>query len=476
MSTERKKRVVVLGAGVTGLSTAYRLSRKAGFEVDVVDKELEAGGVCRSFKEGEFILDHGPHKFYTLLDGVLDELKSVMGDELLERDKSQTLYLNGKYFQFPLKMSEMVLRFPPFKSARILMSFAAQIFKNKLRPKIARTYEDFVVERFGRGLYSEIFEPMTRKIFGNPELLDRRLAEVRISSPGLVSVIKQALFSKVDRKLSAPVFHYPKLGFGRIPERFQAAAEKNGVRFHMGSRLLKIEVTDGKPSAVVIENKNGETVRLPADYIVYTIPLTALDKLLMAELPQRLRTAIQSVSYRHSVIYYFLLKSKPVLPSMWVFVPEKRFRFGRLSEMTKFSPFTAPPGYTSLMVDYTCEENDPFWKMDDAKLGAAIYDQLKEFNLFTKDQIVGQFSRRFRNFYPIYNLGYAENLKTIRELEQMFDNLFFIGRLGDFNYNNSDQCLDMGFRAADHLESVGRVGRDWHELRDRTFDQYRIVD
>src|SRR3954471_511911 len=103
-----RKKVVILGAGVTGLGAAHHLA-KSGAEVHLVDKEATAGGVCRSFREGDFIFDYGPHKFYTLLDGILEELMSVMGDDLLERDKAQSLYMHGKYYDFPLRMSEMVL-------------------------------------------------------------------------------------------------------------------------------------------------------------------------------------------------------------------------------------------------------------------------------------------------------------------------------------------------------------------------------
>ncbi len=474
---ERRKKVVVLGAGVTGLSAAYRLSRSGDVQVDVVEKEALPGGVCRSFTEGDFILDHGPHKFYTLIDGILDELCALMGDDLLERDKTQSLYFAGKYFSFPLKMSEMVLKFPPTTSAQVLLSYAAQILKNQFAPKQAITYEDFIVERFGRGLYQQIFEPMARKVFGAPEGLDRKLAEVRVSTPGLMAVIKQVLFkSKVDRTVSAPMFHYPKYGYGMIPQRLQEKSEANGAKYHLGAKVLKIETKDGKASAVVIENKNGETVRLECDYIVYTIPLSALEKLLMSEVSPEIREATRFVSYRHSIIYYYLLKSEPVLPAIWVFCPESKFRFGRLSEMVKFSPHTAPPGHTSLMVDFTCEGNDPVWSMDDKALGEMLYQQLEPMKLFGRPQILKSFSKRFPNLYPTYSVGYQKHIAAIRSLEKQLNNLFFIGRLGDFNYNNADQCLDMGFRAADHIIEKGGVDLGWQQLRSQQFEQYKIVD
>jgi protoporphyrinogen oxidase len=477
MTTSPRPSVVILGGGVTGLSSAYRLSQNGNVDVHVVEKEATVGGVCRSFTEGEFTLDYGPHKFYTLIDGIVDELKSIMGTELLEREKTQMLYLGGKYYNFPLKMSEMILRFPPQKTARALASFGTQMIQNRLHPKPAETYQEFLVERFGRELYELIFEPMSKKMFGNPAELDRKLAEVRISAPGLIAVIKQALLgSRVDRTLSAPTFHYPKHGYGMIPQKLKEAAEKAGANFHTSSKVLSIETRDGKVSEVVIQTSSGEIRRLKADQVIYTIPLSALPELVGEKLPTEVRRASKFVAYRHTIIYYYLLKSAPVLPAMWVFCPEPQFRFGRLSEMVKFSPYTAPPGHTALMVDFTCEDKDREWSMDDKELGQLLEDQMKPLKLFKSNQIVQKFSKRFRNFYPVYSLGYHENVKNIRTLETLFQNIYFVGRLGDFNYNNADQCMDMGFKAAEHIERQGLTALDWQETRSRRFEQYKIVD
>jgi protoporphyrinogen oxidase len=473
---KERKKVVVLGAGVTGLAAAYRLSQTGQFDVHIVDKETQVGGVCRSFTDGDFILDYGPHKFYTLLDGILEELKALMGDDLLEREKTQTLYIKGKYFNFPLKMSEMLLRFSPINSAQLLSSFGLQLVKNQFRREEARTYEQFIIERFGPRLYRQIFEPMARKVYGDPKELDRKLAEVRVSSPGLLAIIKQVILQrKADKTVSAATFHYPKYGYGMIPERLREKSSLNGTTFHLGSRILNIEIQAGRVSAVILQNSAGERTRLPCDNLVYTVPLSLLPDLIEEEIPTDIRRICRFVRYRHTVIYYFLLKGEPVLPSMWVFFPESQFRFGRLSEMVKFSPYTAPKGHTALMVDFTCSGEDPYWQMDDAELGEKLIQQLMPLKLFPRERILKQFSKRFQNLYPIYSVGYQENLGAIRQLESRFQNIFFIGRLGDFNYNNADQCLDMGFRAAEHIVSESET-KGWQDLRTERFAQYKIVD
>lgn len=472
-----RKKAVVLGAGVTGLAAAYRLSKNKKIDVTVVEKEAITGGVCRSFQDGEFILDHGPHKFYTLIDGLTDELHQIMGPDLLERDKTQSLYMKGRYFDFPLKLSEMILKFPPLESLSILSSFGVQTIKNFFPHPTAKTYEDFIVERFGRGLYEQIFAPMARKIYGAPEKLDRKLAEVRISSPGLISVVKQLLFrNKIDKSISAPKFHYPKYGYGMIPQRLEEKCRENGVQFALGSKIKDIRMSPTGTKHIGIETNKKELLDLKADYLIYTIPMSLLDDLMGDQLSTDIRQASRFTSYRHTVIFYYLLRGEAVLPSMWVFFPESKFRFGRLSEMPKFSPFTTPKGHTSLMVDFTCDDSDPAWAMDDARLGQLLMEHLKPLRLFQPEQVIKSFSKRFKYFYPVYNVGFQEKLSALRKIESIYPHFYFIGRLGDFNYNNADQCLDMGFKCAEQILSEAGVSESWNSVRETRFDRYKIVD
>jgi len=470
-----KKRVIVLGAGVTGLSAAYRLSQFPDCDVHVLEKESEVGGLCRSFSEGDFILDCGPHKFYSNVPGVTEAMCEVMGEEFLVREKVQKLFMSNKYFTFPLSLTEMITRFSMLKSLVILGSFGVQALRNVFLPKPVRSYQDFVITKFGKALFQHIFQPMAQKMFGDPSQLDKRLAEVRISSPGLLSVLKNVLFSKkVDRSISAPEFHYPKKGFGEIPKRLKEKSEANGVVFHLGITVTKIEQQSGRIKGVWF--KSGEKTQfLECDHLIYSIPLQAIAEL-MPDLPVETRQSARFVKFRHTVVYYFLLNKESVLPGMWVFYPESQFRFGRLSEMKKFSPFTAPAGQTALMADFTCTEKDPEWSMSDEELGQKLMKELEPLQLFSSKDVIKMFSKRFRNIYPVYELDYQKRINSLRSLEKTFGNLYFVGRLGDFNYNNSDQCFDMGFAVAEQIHKSGIAGEEWKIVRAERFENYRIVD
>ena len=78
--------VVVLGGGVAGLAAGYYLARD-GWPVTVVERSAALGGLCGSFASHGFTLDHGPHKLYSVVPGILDEIRSILGDALIEQGK-----------------------------------------------------------------------------------------------------------------------------------------------------------------------------------------------------------------------------------------------------------------------------------------------------------------------------------------------------------------------------------------------------
>lgn len=60
-----KKKVIVVGAGISGLTTAYELMKTGRYDVTVLEREDAVGGLARTYKYGEFAYDSGPHRFYT---------------------------------------------------------------------------------------------------------------------------------------------------------------------------------------------------------------------------------------------------------------------------------------------------------------------------------------------------------------------------------------------------------------------------
>ena len=100
--------IYILGAGPAGLAAAYTLT-KMGQPVVVVERDNCVGGLAKSFEYQGFILDYGPHRFYTKLAPVLQLWNEVLGDEQVTVNRLTRIYYRGKYFNYPLKIKQVLL-------------------------------------------------------------------------------------------------------------------------------------------------------------------------------------------------------------------------------------------------------------------------------------------------------------------------------------------------------------------------------
>ena len=80
------KKVVILGAGISGLAVAEKLSSQ-DYAVDVIEKSHQVGGICASFQHNNFVLDYGPHKFYTTIDGIYNDFFRITKGKYLKVKK-----------------------------------------------------------------------------------------------------------------------------------------------------------------------------------------------------------------------------------------------------------------------------------------------------------------------------------------------------------------------------------------------------
>lgn len=473
-----KKKIVILGAGAGGLAAGWFLSRTGRYEVTVVERASFIGGLCSSFKHDGFILDHGPHKMYSAVPGILDELRNLMGDQLLTHRKRNSIRLNGHLLDYPLKMTNLAKVLGPNRFVRLGADYGLSLVQNlaaTLAKKEATSYADYVTRRFGRGVYELVFEPLAWKVWGDPRQVHAEMARTRIPSGGAGELILKLL--KIKRESTdtdAEYFYYPRKGFGQFPEAMAAEIEKFG-----GKIILKASVThlarEGSRITAAHLDLGGEKVTLPCRYLVSSIPLPDLGKLIFQESKPELTRVAASLKFRHLMLVYLFIRKPQVCNDHWIFFPEKSFIFNRLSEQKVMSPEMGPPDRTSLCCDLTCSEEDAAWRMRDDEMAAKCAETLAQSGFIHSSDVEGRLVKRSRNFYPVYDLAYAEKLKTVSDILRGVDNLLTTGRIGMYNYNNSDHCADMGKFIAEKLTGGTDPGQIWEQLEKRV-STYKIVD
>jgi protoporphyrinogen oxidase len=157
-------RVVIIGAGPAGLTAAYLLA-KAGHRVTVLEGDDMVGGISRTAQYKGFRFDIGGHRFFTKVEAVKRVWHDLLGDQFLTRPRLSRIYFDGQYFDYPLKAANALGQLGMVKAARMALSYGwAQL--RPIRPEVS--FEDWVINRFGRELYGTFFKAYTEKVWGIP--------------------------------------------------------------------------------------------------------------------------------------------------------------------------------------------------------------------------------------------------------------------------------------------------------------------
>jgi protoporphyrinogen oxidase len=88
--------------------------------------------------------------------------------------------------------------------------------------------------------------------------------------------------------------------------------------------------------------------------------------------------------------------------------------------------------------------------------------EYNKLGLFKKSEVRKYYLLKKKNVYPVYDINYLKNIKILRDYLDQFENLYYIGRPGRFQYTNQDHSLEMGIMAAKSI--IERKKYDFDEI------------
>jgi len=470
----KRRKAVILGAGITGLSTAYKLS-SLGWQIIIIEKEKFIGGLATTFKRGDLSYDLGPHKIYTQIPLVEKEIKQLLGKDILTHPKKSSLYLFGKFLKYPISFGELLSKMPKTLIVKFGISYLMSTIKGAFAKVKPKNSEEYFKAKFGNKIYQVIFKPLFSKVYGNPKKLNPGLAETRVSFPSLLEVVKSAISPK-NRKptLSAEKFFYPKRGILELSQKMANFINKKNGKIYLNSKIEKINLTEKTVSSIKFSSKNKKNVVNKPDILISTIPLNYLIKKISPEPFQKVFQSSSQLKYRPLTIVYLLINKKRLFKDAFIFFPEKKFSFQRLSEQKAFSKTMIPENKTLLMAEITHSSNTDLKKISEKKLVKLVIKELKNESLIKGKDVENYFCRSIPKAYPFYNTSYEKTLKIVLNYLEQITNLYTVGRQGLFLYTNMDHNFDMGIKIAKHLESK-KNKNEWLPIREG-FSKYKIID
>ena len=443
------KTVAITGAGPAGLTSAYLLSKQR-VPVTVIEADPElVGGIARTANYKGYHFDIGGHRFFSKSKEVEDLWTELLPNDLLERPRSSRIYYRGKFFSYPLRAAEALLKLGLIESALCVLSY----LKARLFPvRQAKSVEDWVSNQFGRRLFGIFFKTYTEKVWGmSCKDISADWAAQRIKGLALGSAIWNALMPKRRPANKSAIiktlidsFRYPRKGPGMIWEACARRVREMGGTVRMGEKVVGCRFDAGRREWTVTSiDQSGRQREMQAAHVISSAPLRELALGITPRLEEETLQAARKLRYRDFLTVVLILKDRKVFDDNWIYIHDPSVKVGRIQNFKSWSPEMVPdPSMACYGLEYFCFEGDGLWTMKDAELIALGKRELEQIGLASASDVVDGCIVRQPKAYPVYDDGYAANVDRIRqEIEARFPSLHLVGRNGMHKYNNQDHAM-----------------------------------
>jgi len=266
------KKVIVIGAGFSGLAAATSLAQ-AGHEVTILEKNEIAGGRARKFEVDGFTFDMGPSWYWMpdVFDNYFERFGKKTSDyyDLKRLDPSYQIYFGeNDIMDVPAKMNELEAMFEQYEpgSAKNLRHFLGEakykyeVGMNEFVFKPSHSIMEFADVRVLKSMFRlQMLTSMSkhvRQLFKNEKLI--KLLEFPVLFLGATPGNTPAMYSLMNYADLSLGTWYPMGGMHKIVEGMVALAEEFGVEIKLGEEVKKVYVPNGHATRVITENGEYE--------------------------------------------------------------------------------------------------------------------------------------------------------------------------------------------------------------------------
>lgn len=441
-------KVIIIGAGPAGLTAAYEL-KKNGIDVLILESSEFVGGMSRSLDMFGQRVDCGPHRFFSS-----DKIVNALFHEVLDGDFTMVnrltrIYYRDRFFNYPLKIFNVLGNLGIHEIFAVLLSYLAQRLKRKTKLK---SFEDWVVAKFGSKLFSIFFKTYSEKLWGiSCQKLDADWAAQRIKKLSLIEAVMAAFFRDRGKKHKTLVdqFAYPINGTGTLYEKMAYKIEQMGGEFRFNTKISSV-IWKGN-FIVGVSDTAGRCFY--SEFIVSTMPLNHLIKGFGNAVPEAIIRASKKLYFRNTTLVFLEIDAAKLFPDNWIYIHSPKVQLGRVTNFRNWCPsLNKGLSTTILCCEYWSFDVDDFWSLPEDELERLAHKDLKTIKLLDENhKVLNGKVIKVPNCYPVYEIGYKESLDILIYYLKQFDNLIPIGRYGSFKYNNQDHSILMGILAAKQI-------------------------
>ena len=427
--------VIILGAGLTGLTAAYELSKRS-VPVTLVEKESELGGALGSIRRKGYCIERFYHHCFSG-DKNLRNLISELGlNRELKWLPATTAFYDREFHNLSGVLD--IFNFSPLNTRERVMLGKMMLKIKLMSMSMARTLDnisakDWVIRNASQGTWKNFFEPMLVSKFGN------KAGEV--SAAWFIERMK----ARANRGLTREKLGYFEGGFCNLIDELERRILANGGKIIKSAGASSLGISRNSVSGIRIGNR-----KFSNNCVISTIPPEEL--LRIAKLPHELSSQLGKLEYQGCVSVILGLKSK-LTDFYWTNLIGKQRAFGAVIEHTNFLP---PALYSGEHIIYLASyppAGSKIWKMGKEKIFSIYLRDLKEMMPKADIEVLWSEVCMLRSAGLVYKKGVLGN---IPDVQTPVGGLFIGGMFSSFPERSMEASVragkDCAKMAAEYLD------------------------
>lgn len=449
-----KKKVAIIGAGITGLTAAWELKRR-DIEVVLFEKSYRAGGVIESeLCEEKYLIEYGPNTLNLSDKRVIEFLNSLnLQNDLIEAcDGKIKRYVvkEGKLVEMPLGMWSFLWSglFTFETKIRIFKEFFIGKKKDNKEESVCSFFRrhfgdeilDYVVDPFARGIHAGNLDELSVK-YAFPKIFEKEKA--------YGSVIKGFLFGRKDKNKTKRKIVGFENGMQVLTDRIVESLEES---LKLGIEIMHIERVWNKwrlqwdEDDAMFEDEFTD--------LILAIPAYELSKLPFSfESLEKSLEKIGKIEYAPMWMHFVAYKKEDVTRDVKGFgflVPSKE-KMSILGSFFNSSMFNqrCPEDEVLFTAFVGGAENQEVIEMDMEEVGRGVRKDLRQL-LGINGQPVFEKVKVWEKAIPQMNIGYGSFLEIIEDLEREFEGLYIAGNFREGP--GLPDCIKSGISLGEKIE------------------------
>lgn len=431
--------VLIVGAGLAGLSTAYHLHR-AGTDLSywIVEKEGNVGGLCRSVQQGGVTIDVIGHLLHFRQPSIKTLVLELLGGRVTRHARRSYVYSHRTLTEYPFQVHTQGL--PPDIVRDCVLGFIEAHCSPESTEVRHLSFPDWVLATFGEGFARHFFFPFNEKLWRiSLDELTSDWVSWLIPRPDLRDVVNGALGVQEKAFGYNASFLYPSDGgIARVAEAFLP---------HINEVALNKEVVEIDTRRQCVWFSDGTEAFY--ERMVSTIPLPHLISR-CAGLPEWMREAAHGLRATSIYALNMVIEREDVGDMHWIYFPEPEFPFYRVGFPGTYAIGCRRQGLCPLAVEVSHRADEP-WSND--ALIADVTRGLERAGLIARGEPILTWTvRDVEGGYVIFDKHRARSVpELLRELEAR--SIFSIGRYGRWEHSSMENAIRQGKDAAELLAS-----------------------